>query len=153
MIAQTTSRVPRHTPDNLNQNIIDETINNILTHGASASGIDRRLKDLDKEWDIERMLEANASTLVIIGLILGAFASPWFYLISFFVGAFLLQHAIQGWCPPIRLFRRLGFRTHAEIAAEHYALRFLRGDFDNLTAPSKEKPQERAKKAFRLFQW
>lgn len=153
MIAQTTSRVPRHTPDNLNQNIIDETINNILTHGASASEIDRRLKDLDKEWDIERMLEANASTLVIIGLILGAFASPWFYLISFFVGAFLLQHAIQGWCPPIRLFRRLGFRTHAEIAAEHYALRFLRGDFDNLTAPSKEKPQERAKKAFRLFQW
>lgn len=153
MIAQTTSRVPRHTPDNLNQNIIDETINNILTHGASASGIDRRLKDLDKEWDIERMLEANASTLVIIGLILGAFASPWFYLISFFVGAFLLQHAIQGWCPPIRLFRRVGFRTHAEIAAEHYALRFLRGDFDNLTAPSKEKPQERAKKAFRLFQW
>lgn len=153
MIAQTTSRVPRHTPDNLNQNIIDETINNILTHGASASEIDRRLKDLDKEWDIERMLEANASTLVIIGLILGAFASPWFYLISFFVGAFLLQHAIQGWCPPIRLFRRLGFRTHAEIAAEHYALRFLRGDFDNLTAPSKEKPQERANKAFRLFQW
>jgi hypothetical protein len=107
MIAQTTSRVPRHTPDNLNQSIIDETINNILTHGASASEIDRRLKDLDKEWDIERMLEANASTLVIIGLILGAFASPWFYLISFFVGVFLLQHAIQGWCPPIRLFRRL----------------------------------------------
>jgi hypothetical protein len=153
MIAQTTSRVPRHTPDNLNQSIIDETINNILSHGASASEIDRRLKDLDKEWDIERMLEANASTLVIIGLILGAFASPWFYLVSFFVGVFLLQHAIQGWCPPIRLFRRLGFRTHAEIAAEHYALRFLRGDFDNLTAPSKDKPQERANKAFRLFQW
>jgi hypothetical protein len=42
---------------------------------------------------------------------------------------------------------------HAEIAAEHYALRFLRGDFDNLTAPSKDKPQERANKAFRLFQW
>jgi hypothetical protein len=153
MIAQTTSRVPRHTPENLNQNIIDETINNILNHGASAPEIERRLKDLDKEWDIERMLEANASTLVIIGLILGAFASPWFYLISFFVGAFLLQHAIQGWCPPIRLFRRLGFRTHAEIAAEHYALRFLRGDFDNLTAPSKEGPKSRAEKAFELFRW
>lgn len=153
MITDTTSRVPKHTPENLNQNIVDETINNVLTHGASGPEIDRRLKTLDKEWDIERMLEANASTLVIIGVLLGAFASPWFYLISLFVGAFLLQHAIQGWCPPIRLFRRLGFRTHAEIAAEHYALRFLRGDFDNLTAPPKEDPRSRAEKAFRLFRW
>jgi hypothetical protein len=36
--------------------------------------------------------------------------------ISFLVGAFLLQHAIQGWCPLIQLFRRLGFRTQTEIA-------------------------------------
>jgi hypothetical protein len=76
MIAQTTSRVPRHTPENLNRSIVDKTIDNILTHGVAASEIDRRPKDLDKEWDIERMLEANASTLVIIGLILGAFANP-----------------------------------------------------------------------------
>ena len=153
MIAETTSRVTKHTPEHLNQRIVDRTIRNIMTYGTSPAEIDRRLAKLDREWDMERMLEANASSLVVAGILLGVFLNHWFYLISFLVGAFLLQHSIQGWCPPIRLFRRLGFRTHAEIAAEHYALRFLRGDFDNLTAPSKEDPKARAEKAFRLFQW
>jgi hypothetical protein len=153
MIAETTSRVTKHTPEHLNRKIIDKTIKNILTHGISGPQIEDRLKELDREWDMERMLEANASTLVVVGILLGAFVSGWFYLISFFVGAFLLQHAIQGWCPPIRLFRRLGFRTHAEIAAEHYALRFLHGDFDNLTAPEKDDLKARAEKAFQLFKW
>ena len=45
------------------------------------------------------------------------------------VTAFLFQHAIQGWCPPIVLFRRIGIRTRREIDAEKYALKALRGDF------------------------
>ena len=40
-----------------------------------------------------------------------------------------MQHALQGWCPPIELFRRLGVRTAGEIARERYALKALRGDF------------------------
>jgi len=39
------------------------------------------------------------------------------------VTAFLLQHAIQGWCPPIPILRRFGFRTADEINRERYALR------------------------------
>lgn len=46
------------------------------------------------------------------------------------VTAFLLQHALQGWCPPIGLFRRIGIRTRAEVDAERYALKLLRGDLD-----------------------
>jgi hypothetical protein len=42
----------------------------------------------------------------------------------------LFYHAVQGWCPPLPLFRRLGVRTQREIDAEIYALRLLRGDFD-----------------------
>jgi hypothetical protein len=45
---------------------------------------------------------------------------------------FLLQHALQGWCPPVSLFRRLGVRTSAEIEQERYALKALRGDFQNI---------------------
>jgi hypothetical protein len=153
MMAETTSRVPKHTPEHLNRKIIDKTINNILTHGISGPQIESRLKALDREWDIERLLQANASSLVVIGVLLGVFANHWFYLVPFLVGIFLLQHSIQGWCPPIRLFRRLGFRTCAEIAAEHYALRFLRGDFNNLTAPPKDDLEARADKAFRPFRW
>ena len=41
--------------------------------------------------------------------------------------AFLLMHALIGWCPPVVALRRLGFRTRAEIDAERSALeQFLR---------------------------
>jgi hypothetical protein len=38
---------------------------------------------------------------------------------------------IQGWCPPLPAFRRLGVRAQAEIQMERNALRALRGDFDD----------------------
>jgi hypothetical protein len=59
----------------------------------------------------------------------GTFVDHRFYLLPGLVGAFLLQHAIQGWCPPVPIFRRLGFRTAGEIDEERYALKDLRGDF------------------------
>lgn len=46
---------------------------------------------------------------------------------------FLFQHAVQGWCPPVVLFRRLGVRTHKEIQLEKSALKIFRGDFDSPT--------------------
>jgi hypothetical protein len=52
----------------------------------------------------------------------------WFALPAI-VATFLLQHAVQGWCPPLSVFRRLGFRTAAEIDHERYALKAIRGDF------------------------
>lgn len=48
--------------------------------------------------------------------------------------AFLAQHGLQGWCPPIPVFRRLEVRTDREIARERYALKALRGDFDDRPA-------------------
>jgi hypothetical protein len=45
------------------------------------------------------------------------------------VASFLLQHAVQGWCPPVSIFRRLGVRTMREMDEERYALKALRGDF------------------------
>jgi hypothetical protein len=48
------------------------------------------------------------------------------------ISGFLLQHAIQGWCSPLPVFRRLGFRTSYEIEQERQALKALRGDFARL---------------------
>jgi hypothetical protein len=42
------------------------------------------------------------------------------------VPAFLLQHAVQGWCPPIEVFRRRGTRTRGEMDAERTAIKALR---------------------------
>ena len=35
---------------------------------------------------------------------------------------FLVHHAVKGWCPPLPVFRRLGFRSAQEISAERVAL-------------------------------
>jgi hypothetical protein len=48
------------------------------------------------------------------------------------VTAFLFQHAVQGWWPPLPLIRRLGVRTLREIDEERFALKTLRGDFKAL---------------------
>ncbi len=53
-----------------------------------------------------------------------------FALIPLVVGGFLLQHALQGWCPPLPIFRRLGVRTQSEIERVRHALKAARGDFE-----------------------
>ena len=52
--------------------------------------------------------------------------------------AFLFQHALQGWCPPVPVLRRLGFRTVYEIDRERFSLKAIRGDFEQVPrAPDK----------------
>lgn len=106
----------------------------------SLDEINRRLEKLGKEWDVERTLEVNASSLAIAGLVLGTFASRKWFVLPFIVTGFLLQHGLQGWCPPLPLFRKLGIRTRQEVVEEIYALKALRGDFDNID--SKSEPEE-----------
>jgi DNA-binding transcriptional ArsR family regulator len=58
---------------------------------------------------------------------------------------FLFQHATQGWCPPLPLFRKRGVRTRKEIEREKYALKALRRDFDPVT--SEDAPGTRSNRA------
>lgn len=132
-IPPTTARVEEHTDPGINQEIHDRTQHNILLYAsAGPSAIDRRLRDLDEEWDIERTLEANAASFALLGLALGAFLDRRWFVLPAGVAAFLLQHAIQGWCPPVPVFRRMGIRTPNEIQQERHALKALRGDYRNV---------------------
>jgi len=133
MFPTTVDRVPLHTTQSANNAIRRQTEQNIarLRH-AGPSAIQRRLEELDAEWDIERVLEANAATAVLVGTTLGATVDRRFFALPAVVAGFLLQHAVQGWCPPLPVFRRLGFRTSTEIERERYALKALRGDFNDV---------------------
>jgi hypothetical protein len=73
--------------------------------------------------DIERVLEVNASTLALSGLILGLTKNRKWLFLPGIVLPFLLQHGLQGWCPPLPLLRRFGIRTRGEIDREKYALK------------------------------
>ena len=101
--------------------------------------IGERLRELDREWDVERLLEANAATIALTGLCLGTLVNRRWFLLPAIVAGFLLQHAIQGWCPPIPVFRRLGMRVQTEIEEERYALKAIRGDFTGITGNGDER--------------
>lgn len=126
----TIERVPNNTSDEVNARILTQTKDNVIRISKQGPrAIDQRLVELDREWDIERMLETNAASAILLGTALGAFVHKRFFLLPALVSGFLLQHALQGWCPPLPLFRRMGVRTAAEIDQERYALKALRGDF------------------------
>ena len=139
----TVNRVPRHTSDEINRRIEQEIESRVRTLAGDPGGIAHRLRELDKEWDIERVLETNASALAFVGSALGASVDRRWLAVPIVVGAFLFQHAIQGWCPPIPALRRMSFRTAREIEIERVALKMLRGDFREQEA-SERNSQTRA---------
>src|SRR4051794_28528585 len=133
MLATTTGRVPEHTAAPVNEMIrrrTEATVRRVAAAGPAA--IDRRLRGLDEEWDIERCLETMAPSFTLLGVALGLTGSRKFFAIPFVVQPFSLQHPLQGWCPPVPVLRRLGVRTQSEIDEERCALKALRGDFQDL---------------------
>ena len=139
MIPSTVKRVPMHTSEQVNAKIRRETEVRIAQCAAQGKeAIDQRLAELEREWDIERTLEANAATASLIGLTLGATVNRKWFILPGVIAGFLLQHAVQGWCPPLPVFRRIGIRTASEIDYERYALKALRGDFKKLSHPRNE---------------
>lgn len=142
MIPATTQRVPEHTANHVNQQIRERTRRNVERVAAQGpAAIDRRLRELDAEWDVERTLETNAATITAVGSGLALLVDRRFALVPLVVGSFLLQHAVQGWCPPLPVFRRMGLRTQTEIDEERAALKALRGDFRDVAGSN---PRERA---------
>jgi hypothetical protein len=128
----TRNRVPAHTSEEINKRIQSDTDMRVRYYERHREKIPRRLHALDEEWDIERAIEANASALAFIGIVLGITRSRRWLVLPGLVTGFLFQHAIQGWCPPVPVLRRLGFRTAYEIEEERQALKAIRGDFADI---------------------
>ena len=142
----TTHRVELHTSPELNDAIRQRADAEIVRlEGASSAEIEQRLQALDAEWDVERLLQTNASVIVLLGLALATTVNRKFLLLPAGVFGFFAQHALQGWCPPIPVFRRLGVRTQREIERERYAIKALRGDFDQIPLRGAAEADERVR--------
>lgn len=145
LLPATATRVERWTPAARNRAIRERTDSAVEHYeGAPAGAIEARLQELNREWDIERALQANAAGVALAGLAL-SFADRRFLLLPAAVFTFFLQHALFGWCPPVPVLRRLGVRTVREIERERYALKALRGDFDGVPGPGRAEPRERVR--------
>jgi hypothetical protein len=126
MFAESTTRVPEHTAPHVNRSIAERTEETLAWYDAHRDDIPERLRALDREWDVERALATGSSCLSLLGLglALATRRRGWLAL-PLAVQGFYLQHTLQGWCPPLPVFRRLGFRTPAEIEEERCALQAM----------------------------
>lgn len=130
-------RARRQTSAAGNERIDKQILENLKSYRKNNDGIAARIRELDREWDIERRLQMNAAALALTGTVLGAFVNRRWLILPAVVASFLMQHAVQGWCPPLPFFRRFGVRTRPEIDREKYALKALRGDFDDAGTANK----------------
>ena len=130
MQSEEQGRVRRSSSPEVNEKVDQEIREKLKSYtGSDYEMIDDRISELDKEWDIERTLQLNAASLALTGTVLGLTVDRRWLALPILVGSFLIQHALQGWCPPLPILRRLGFRTRTEIDKEKFALTALRGDF------------------------
>lgn len=58
-------------------------------------------------WPLERVLFLMAGTVTIISVLLAAFVSPWFLILTAFVGVSQWSYVAFGDCPSSLVMRRL----------------------------------------------
>ncbi len=59
---------------------------------------------------------AFAGTILLVSLVLAWFFSPYWLLLSAFVGLNMLQSAFTGFCPAAIVFKKLGLRPSCAFA-------------------------------------
>ena len=122
ILANSHDPVRRMTPASVNRKLDLRTkrlVRGNLVEGPEA--VRERLAELDREWNIDRILMVNFAVVTFVQLLAARRRRKWLWgpLIQ---TPLLLLHAPAGWCPPTLLFRPLGFRTQKEIQAEREAL-------------------------------
>jgi len=61
--------------------------------------------------NVDRAVLAFAGMMILVSLLLTRFVSPYWLLLTVFVGLNMLQAAFSGFCPAAMVFRRLGLKA------------------------------------------
>ncbi len=61
--------------------------------------------------NLDRAVLALAGTITLVSALLAAVVSPWWLLLTAFVGLNLLQSSVTGFCPAAMVFRRAGLSS------------------------------------------
>lgn len=60
--------------------------------------------------NLDRAVLAFAGFVVLLGLALGTYVNPYWYLLTAFAGLNMLQASFTGFCPAAMMFKKLGLR-------------------------------------------
>jgi hypothetical protein len=147
--SRTADRVRQNTAPEINNRIDQAMMKRVWEYAKkSREEISARIAELEREWDVERVLETAAGALSLVGVLMGVTRGRRWLLLPAGVLASMLQHSLTRKSCAVQLIRTAGVRTRREIESEKYALRMLRGDFDKMQAASEE--THRAIEALRL---
>ncbi|WP_020177300.1 YgaP family membrane protein [Methyloferula stellata] len=61
--------------------------------------------------NIDRAVLMFAGLMVLLSLALGFYVSPYWYLLTAFVGLNLIQASFTGFCPAALIFKKLGCKS------------------------------------------
>ncbi|MEL7237359.1 MAG: hypothetical protein AAGK78_00740 [Planctomycetota bacterium] len=98
---------------------------NLAYYREHPQEIDRRLRELDDEWDATRVLQVATSGLTIAGFWLSLSKTKLWLLLPLVLAGGALHHGLTGQSPALNLARRLGFRTNQVVEAERRQLMAL----------------------------
>lgn len=70
--------------------------------------------DRSQPIDVMRQMQIGAGGLVLVGVLLGHFVAPPFYVLSGFVGAGLLLAGTTGFCPMVRLLNLMPWNRRVQ---------------------------------------
>ena len=107
---------------------VENTINYL---SPSADAINKRLQEVDQEWDLERVYEMNESVAQLSGTLLGKIINRQKGSLPVLTTTFLAQETTPYWNPPMGLFKSLGYRMKAEIENEKKTLITLLNNADS----------------------
>lgn len=146
-------RVRANTSAEVNARLDREMRERVESYAAKGgTDISRRIEELDREWDFERILEAEAASMGMIGVTLAATVNKKLLALPVMVAGMVLLHSVQGWYPLLPVFRRLNVRTREEIDREKYALKALRGDFEQVSSEPSTSRTDAAARARRAWE-
>ena len=66
---------------------------------------------------LDRAIMAFAGVMILLSIALTQWVSPWFWLLTAFIGLNLFQSAFTGFCPAGRVLSRLGVGRNADGAS------------------------------------
>lgn len=64
---------------------------------------------------IENLIRILAGSMTLVSVALVYFVSPWWLLLTCFVGVNLIQSALTGFCPPTIVLTKLGWLDAAGV--------------------------------------
>jgi hypothetical protein len=115
-------RVRAHTPAHVLDRLDSRTAARVFRAARGGpEAIERRIRQIDREWDIDRWVELGAAVATFASSRRGRTSRLWWALFRAQQLALVL-HATVGWAPPVGILRRLGVRTQKEIDTERAVL-------------------------------